>query len=230
MQIQGLDLDRDVRYFAYLRAVDSAANVSAVIKSDGVEFDNTAPDIKSIYPLFDSLQVLSVLNNDQIKIGFNKPILKFGFRVSASQDTNLNYSSTIQDSGIIISILDILPSYETITVIIDTAFAFNLLNYTDTIIFKTKLWGDLNGDYKISVEDVLAFNQGWLQSETDLGPISGSPPYLFPTPDNKFELNDLVAFGKMWIWYYHQYQADSVFAFNHSQNDDVKIDLSLIHI
>ena len=224
MQIQGLDLDRDVRYFAYLRAVDSATNVSAVIKSDGVEFDNTAPDIKSIYPLFDSLQVLSVLNNDQIKIGFNKPILKFGFRVSASQDTNLNYSSTIQDSGIIISILDILPSYETITVNIDTAFAFNLLNYTDTIIFKTKLWGDLNGDYKISVEDVLAFNQGWLQSETDLGPISGSPPYLFPTPDNKFELNDLVAFGKMWIWYYHEYQADSVFAFNHSQNDDVKID------
>ena len=98
------------------------------------------------------------------------------------------------------------------------------MNYTDTIIFKTKLWGDLNGDYKISVEDVLAFNQGWLQSETDLGPISGSPPYLFPTPDNKFELNDLVAFGKMWIWYYHEYQADSVFAFNHSQNDDVKID------
>ena len=65
--------------FAYLRAVDSAANVSAVIKSDGVEFDNTAPDIKSIYPLFDSLQVLSVLNNDQIKIGFNKPYFKVWF-------------------------------------------------------------------------------------------------------------------------------------------------------
>ena len=75
MQIQGLDLERDIRYFAYLRAVDSATNVSAVIKSDGVEFDNTAPDIKSIYPLFDSLQVLSVLNNDQIKIGFNLSLI-----------------------------------------------------------------------------------------------------------------------------------------------------------
>ena len=87
----------------------------------GIEFDNTAPDIKSIYPSFDSLQVLSVLNNDQIKIRFNKPILKFGFRVSASQDTNLNYSSTIQDSGIIISIFDILPSYETITCLLYTS-------------------------------------------------------------------------------------------------------------
>jgi len=44
---------------------------------------------------------------------------------------------------------------------------------------------------------------------------------LFPTPDNKFELNDLVAFGKMWIWYYHEYQADSVFAFNFDHNDIV---------
>ena len=41
MQIQGLDLERDVRYFAYLRAVDSATNVSTIIKSDGVEFDDT---------------------------------------------------------------------------------------------------------------------------------------------------------------------------------------------
>ncbi len=151
-----------------MRAVDSAANISSVLKSDGVEFDNTPPDIKSIYPLFDSLQVLSVINNDEIKINFNKPILKFGFTVSASQDSNLNYSTVIQDSGIIISILDILPSYETITVNLDTAIAFNLLNYTDTMTFKSKLWGDLNGDYKISVEDVLFFNQSWLQSSTDL--------------------------------------------------------------
>ena len=75
-------------------------------------------------------------------------ILKFGFSVSASQDSYLNYSTVIQDSGIIISILDILPSYETITVNLDTAIAFNLLNYTDTMTFKSKLWGDLNGDYK----------------------------------------------------------------------------------
>ena len=83
---------------------------------------------------------------------------------------------------------------------------------------------DLNGDYKISVEDVLFFNQSWLQSSTDLGPVSGNPPYLFPSPDGDFGLNDLAAFGKMWIWYYHEYQTDSLFVSSLAQNSDIKTD------
>ena len=221
IQILGLNLERGVKYFSYLRAVDSAANISSILKSDGLEFDNTPPNIKSIYPLFDSLQVLSVLNNDEIKINFNKPILKFGFTVSASQDSNLNYSTVIQDSGIIISILDILPSYETITLNLDTAIAFNLLNYTDTMVFRSKLWGDLNDDYKISVEDILSFNQNWPKVNTDLGPVSGIPPYLFPSPDGISDLKDLAAFGKMWVWYYHENSQDSLLSSNISYNYDI---------
>ncbi|MFL2989331.1 MAG: FlgD immunoglobulin-like domain containing protein, partial [Candidatus Neomarinimicrobiota bacterium] len=221
IQILGLNLERGVKYFSYLRAVDSAANISSILKSDGLEFDNTPPNIKSIYPLFDSLQVLSVLNNDEIKINFNKPILKFGFTVNASQDSNLNYSTVIQDSGIIISILDILPSYETITVNLDTAIAFNLLNYTDTMVFRSKLWGDLNDDYKISVEDILSFNQNWPKVNTDLGPVSGMPPYLFPSPDGISDLKDLAAFGKMWVWYYHENNGDSLLSSNISYNYDI---------
>ena len=221
IQIVGLNLERGVKYFSYLRAVDSASNISSILKSDGLEFDNTPPNIKSIYPLFDSLQVLSVLNNDEIKINFNKPILKFGFTVSASQDSNLNYSTVIQDSGIIISILDILPSYETITVNLDTAIAFNLLNYTDTMVFRSKLWGDLNDDYKISVEDILSFNQNWPKVNTDLGPASGMAPYLFPSPDGISDLKDLAAFGKMWVWYYHEYNQDSLLSSNISYNYDI---------
>ena len=221
IRILGLNLERGVKYFSYLRAVDSAANISSILKSDGLEFDNTPPNIKSIYPLFDSLQVLSVLNNDEIKINFNKPILKFGFTVSASQDSNLSYSTVIQDSGIIISILDILPSYETITVNLDTAIAFNLLNYTDTMVFRSKLWGDLNDDYKISVEDILSFNQNWPKVNTDLGPVSGIPPYLFPSPDGISDLKDLAAFGKMWVWYYHENNQDSLLSSNISYNYDI---------
>ena len=52
-----MPVSRGVQYFAYLKAVDSATNISSVIKSDGVEFDNVPPEIKSISPLFDSLQV-----------------------------------------------------------------------------------------------------------------------------------------------------------------------------
>ncbi|MED5554231.1 MAG: T9SS type A sorting domain-containing protein, partial [Candidatus Neomarinimicrobiota bacterium] len=210
IQITGLNLSRGIQYFAYLRAADSASNISSGIRSDGIEFDNTPPDIKSIYPLFDSLQVLSVLEDDDIQISFNKPILKFGLNVTVTQDTAVNYELTKQDSGITISILDTLPSYETITVILDTAIAFNLLNYTDTIIFRSKLWGDLNNDYQLSVEDVLAFNQSWPHSSTDLGPVSGTPPFLSPSPDGELNLSDLSAFGKMWVWYYHEYSTDSL--------------------
>ena len=60
IQISGLNLSRGIQYFAYLRAADSVANISSAIRSDGIEFDNTPPGIKSIYPFFDSLQVLSV--------------------------------------------------------------------------------------------------------------------------------------------------------------------------
>ena len=210
IQIAGLNLERNEKYFAYLRATDSAANVSSAIRSDGIEFDNTPPGIKSIYPFFDSLEVLSVTDYDNIQISFNKPILKFGLNVSVTQDSVVNYDFIKQDSGFTISILDILPSYETITLALDTAIAFNLLNYTDTIIFRSKLWGDLNKDYKISIEDVLAFNQAWPHSSTDLGPTSGVPPFLVPAPDGELNLNDLAAFGKMWIWYYHEYSADSL--------------------
>ena len=210
IEITGLDLDKGIQYFAYLRATDSASNVSPVIRSDGIEFDNTPPGIKSIYPLFDSLEVLSVTDYDNIQISFNKPILKFGLNILATQDSIVNYDLIKQDSGFTISILDILPSYETITLALDTAIAFNLLNYTDTIIFRSTLWGDLNKDYKITIEDVLAFNQAWPHSSTDLGPTSGVPPFLVPNPDGELNLNDLATFGKMWIWYYHEYSADSL--------------------
>jgi len=218
IEITGLNLERNEKYFAYLRATDSAANVSSAIRSDGIEFDNTPPGIKSIYPFFDSLEVLSVTDYDNIQISFNKPILKFGLNVSVTQDSIVNYDFIKQDSGFTISILDILPSYETITLALDTAIAFNLLNYTDTIIFRSKLWGDLNNDYKISIEDVLAFNQSWPHSSTDLGPVSGVPPFLVPAPDGELNLNDLAAFGKMWIWYYHEYSADSLSSLYLSHN------------
>jgi len=220
IQIMDLDLDRGVQYFAYLRAVDSATNISSVIKSDGVEFDNVPPEIKFISPLFDSLQVLSVTNTDQIKIDFNKPILKFGLDIISSQDSAVNYDLTKRDSGITISILDILPSYEMLSVMLDTAIAFNLLNYSDTIIFRSKLWGDLNNDYKITVEDILVFNQAWPYSSTDLGPFSGNPPYIYPSPDNQFNLKDLIAFGKMWMWYYHENNSE-VLLINSFDNENL---------
>ncbi len=208
VRIVGLNLEGEVQYHVYLRAVDGATNVSTVISTDGIEFDDQPPSIISISPEFDSLQVLSVLKPDTIQIKFNKPILTFSLDLVSTQDTAINYTLIAQDSGMVIALQDTLSSFETVSVFLDTALAFNLLNLSDTLLFRSEFWGDLDSNYQLEVEDVLLFNQRWPEG-TDLGPVDGSVPYLRPMPDGEADLKDLAAFGKMWIWYYQDYIADS---------------------
>ena len=223
-RIIGLDLNREVQYHVYLKAVDGATNVSSVISTNGIEFDNQPPSIISIRPEFDSLQVLSILRPDTIQIKFNKPILTFSLDLISTQDTSVNFTIIAQDSGVIIVLQDTMPSFETVSVFLDTALAFNLLNVSDTLLFQSELWGDLDSNYQLSVEDVLLFNQKW-PSSTDLGPIDGIPPYVRPVPDGKADLKDLIAFGKMWIWYYQDYLANSILNVARIVNEPLKGDI-----
>ena len=208
-RIIGLDLNKEVQYHAYLRAVDGAMNVSSVISTDGIEFDNEPAKIVSISPDFDLFQVLSIIRPDTIQIRFNKPMLAFDLDIVSTQNTSLNFTTIAQDSGVIIALEDTIYGFETVSVFLDTVLAFNLLNFSDTVLFRGELWGDLDNNYQLSVEDVLLFNQKWPDS-TDLGPIAGIPPYVRPLPDGQADLKDLIAFGKMWIWYYQDHILPSI--------------------
>ena len=120
--------------------------------------------------------------------------------MNSNVDSNLTISHEYGDSIITVIWTDTLASYDTLTVIVDSAVAYNTLWLTDTLHFYSKLWADLNNDYDITVEDILTFNQTW--PETDLGPFKDDPPHVRPEPDGEANLTDLAAFGKMWHWKY----------------------------
>ena len=208
MTVTGLSLIRDTLYFTYIRAVDLATNISYTARTDGVYFDDIFPMVKKISPNFvaDSAGFLSVLNNDTITIKFNRPIYLYELSVNSNVEADFISSHEYGDSVITVIWTDTLSSYDTLTVIVDSAVAYNTLWVTDTLHFYSKLWGDLNNDYDITLEDILAFNQNW--PETDLGPFNDFPPHVRPAPDGEADLKDLSAFAKMWNWKYFNLEFD----------------------
>jgi len=206
--IRNLSLVQDTLYFTYIRAVDLATNVSFIPRTDGVYFDNTEPFITSFTPdVNDSSGFLSVLKGDTITIKFNRPIYSYKLAVNSNVDTQFVSTNTYADSIISILWQDTLSSYDTITVFIDSAFAINTLYVADTLQFFSRLWGDMDNDYDITVADILAFNSNW--PDTDLGPYLGEPPHVRPQPDNQADMEDLKAFAKMWQWRYHDLDFDT---------------------
>ncbi len=206
--IRNLNLIRDTLYFTYIRATDIAKNISFIPRTDGVYFDNTEPFIKSFTPnVNDSAEFLSVLRGDTISIKFNRPIYSYKVAVSSKVDTQFSINQSYSDSVITILWDDTLASYDTVTVFVDSAFAINTLFVSETLQFFSHLWGDLNKDYEINVADILEFNSNW--PNNDLGPFTGKPPHVKPTPDNNADFQDLKAFSKMWHWRYHKLSFNS---------------------
>jgi len=207
--VTGLNLVQDTLYYSYIRAFDLATNKSLAVRTDGIYFDDRYPIVNEITPnvISDSAGFLSVLANDTLSIKFNRPIYVYGLSVNSNVDSNFTISHEYGDSIITVIWTDTLSSYDTLTVIVDSAVAYNTLSLTDTLHFYSKLWADLNNDYDITIEDILTFNQTW--PETDLGPFRGDPPHVRPQPDGEANLTDLAAFGKMWHWKYFNLEFDT---------------------
>ena len=222
MTVTGLNLVRDTLYYSYIRAFDLATNKSLAAQTDGVYFDDSYPVVNKITPnvISDSAGFLSVLANDTLTIKFNRPIYEYGLSVNSNVDSNLTISHEYGDSIITVIWTDTLASYDTLTVIVDSAVAYNTLWLTDTLHFYSKLWADLNNDYDITIEDILTFNQTW--PETDLGPFKDDPPHVRPEPDGEANLTDLAAFGKMWHWRYRLLELDTTLIAARS-TDELKI-------
>ena len=163
MTVTGLNLVRDTLYYSYIRAFDLATNKSLAAQTDGIYFDDNFPVVNKITPnvISDSAGFLSVLANDTLTIKFNRPIYEYGLSVNSNVDSNLTISHEYGDSIITVIWTDTLASYDTLTVIVDSAVAYNTLWLTDTLHFYSKLWADLNNDYDITIEDILTFNQTW---------------------------------------------------------------------
>ena len=64
--------------------------------------------------------------------------------------------------------------------------------------------GDYDSDNDIDIEDLNVFVNAWpnagVDSSVDLGPATGTVPYLIPSPDNVNDVKDLSVFSRMWLW------------------------------
>ena len=64
--------------------------------------------------------------------------------------------------------------------------------------------GDYDSDNDVDIEDLNVFVNAWpnsgVDSSVDLGPATGTVPYLIPSPDNVNDVKDLSVFSRMWLW------------------------------
>ena len=71
------------------------------------------------------------------------------------------------------------------------------------ISFITPMLGDYDENNKIDLIDLGLFINLWESTDfkQELGPVSGQSPHFRLLPDDKFDIEDLVAFVHMWVWY-----------------------------
>ena len=118
---------------------------------------------------------------------------------------NMNLYSTYssEDTAIIIHFTEPYGSLDTINIEISNILDWSG-NGTDSkeLIYTTYLLADYDNDFQIDVLDLNAFKTALTNQDFayELGPITGTVPHFIPTPNNKFDLRDIMAFVQMWYW------------------------------
>ena len=123
----------------------------------------------------------------------------------AYEDMNLTSSYSDADTAIVIQFNEPYASLDTITLTIN-----NILDWsgsaTDTKEFSytTYMLADYDKNFQIDAADLAAYLTGWGNSDYsyELGPITGTVPHFIPTPNNVYDLRDVMAFVQMWYWYH----------------------------
>ena len=66
------------------------------------------------------------------------------------------------------------------------------------------LLGDYDADWDVDVEDLNAFVNAWpsagVDTTVDIGPATGTSPYLAPSFDSLNDINDVSVFTRNWLW------------------------------
>jgi len=199
--ITDLRLNKNMKYFVAIRAVDMAGNKSDSVRTDGIYFDNLPARIDTISPSINDY--LDVSSLEQINFKFNKDISGFKFKLKNTGFDTIPYDINYSDSIITISLNEQLLTADTLFFTFDSVISLNRLYMTDSITMYSTLWGDLDSNYVLDVADVVRFNTLW--PNIDLAPVNFDPPHYAPNLDGEANLRDLAVFSRMWNWYYKTY-------------------------
>jgi hypothetical protein len=118
-------------------------------------------------------------------------------------DVTTSYSAA--DTAIIVQFNEPYASLDSITLTIS-----NILDWsgsstnTKEFSYTTYMLADYDKNFQIDVADLAAYLTGWANGDFsyELGPITGTVPHFIPTPNNVYDLRDVMAFVQMWYWYH----------------------------
>ena len=88
----------------------------------------------------------------------------------------------------------------------------NDVDETMVLDFSIGLLGDYDLDSDIDHTDVNAFVAGWTLSDFtyELGPFTGTAPYLIPVFDEDYNIDDMMGMVMMWDWYSTQVETSEM--------------------
>ena len=124
------------------------------------------------------------------------------------RDANFNvYGNEYIDAGDDLTLTGLSLTDQTVFTIelaaLDGGGNFSDLVTQDVTTYVSYL-GDYDSDNDIDIEDLNVFVNAWpnagVDSSVDLGPATGTVPYLVSAPDNLNDVKDLSVFSRMWLW------------------------------
>ena len=169
-------------------------------------YDILPPSISSISVPIDSFIVL--MQDHPIKFSFNESIDSIEFNVTGvvADEVNFVADTTIKDSSIEITLIPPFTSFDSITVYFSYIEDYAGLTTVDiSYTYVTPLLGDYDLDSAITYKDLWDLITNWSLPEPNLeyqlAPVTGEAPHFISTLDNKFDIEDGMAFVRMWSWY-----------------------------
>jgi len=169
-------------------------------------YDILPPSIDTISVPIDSFIVL--MGNTPITYSFNEKVDSLEFTVTATVADSVNFDSTRSDSAIEIILQPPFTSFDSITVYfsyIEDQAGLTTVDIAYTYV--TPLLGDYNLDSTLSFIDLDTLVNKWKDKDFnfELGPVTGDAPHFVSFPDSKFNIEDGMAFVRMWSWYQQTY-------------------------
>jgi PKD repeat protein len=109
-------------------------------------------------------------------------------------------TSTLELTGLS---LDDYTTYHVKLYAVDGSGNLSTLVINDFMTYNNLL-GDYDADWDVDVEDLNAFVNAWpnagVDTTVDIGPATGTSPYLSPSFDNLNDINDVSVFTRNWLW------------------------------
>jgi len=169
-------------------------------------YDILPPSIYTISVPIDSFIIL--MENTPITYSFNEKVDSLEFTVTATVADSVNFDSTRSDSAIEIILQPPFTSFDSITVYFSYIQDEAGLSTVDiAYTYVTPLLGDYNLDSTLSFIDLDTLVNKWKDKNFnfELGPVTGDAPHFVSFPDSKFDIEDGMAFVRMWSWYQKTY-------------------------